>query len=84
MATTSAALPSMYDPEESDTAVQVLEGKRRKEPVFKTVDFGPVQFSGDIWQDDVCLYQLKRERTIDTGKLCVRGMEFLATTDIIG
>jgi len=84
MNTSSAALPSNYDPDESDTAVHVLEGKKRKEPVFKTVDFGPVQFSGDIWQDDVCLYQIKRERTINTGRLCVHGMEFLATDDIIG
>ena len=32
----------------------------------------------------MCLYQVRNERTWDTGKMCVRSMEFIAAEEVIG
>lgn len=53
--TNGKILPSEYEPFKSDTAKEFLSGSNQ-EQVFKALDFGPVQFQGYLFQDDMCLY----------------------------
>jgi hypothetical protein len=48
------------------------------------VNQGSYEFIGKKYTDDMCLYQVRNDRTWDTGKMCVRNMEFLAAEEVIG
>jgi hypothetical protein len=70
----------MYDPDKSSTAIDLYSGNIY-EPDLLTIKFWYGQYfesylDGTGFKDNICLYQVRQNRTQETGKLCVQQMKF--------
>jgi hypothetical protein len=77
----NAIISGNYRYQDSKSAIPV---KHMAQVEIASINQGSYEFIGKKYTDDMCLYQVKNNRTWDTGKMCVRQMEFIATEEIIG
>lgn len=59
----NAELISNYDVAESTTAVVQYKDKNKNEPRIIDLDYGTVDFEGILYTDNMCLYQVRNDRT---------------------
>ena len=67
----NSIISSYYKLSDSNSSIPVKNGTLQE---LGSLNQGSYEFIGQKYRDDICLYQVRNERTWDTGKMCVRQM----------
>ena len=67
----NSIISSYYKLSDSNSSTPVKNGTLQE---LGSLNQGSYEFIGQKYCDDICLYQVRNERTWDTGKMCVRQM----------
>jgi len=66
-----AGVVSSYDLQDSTTKVGVNRDDAG-EPEAKSLSLDSTRFDGDLYREQMCLYQVGEGRTLATGSLCAK------------
>ena len=77
----NSIISSNYRVSDSNSSTPV---KNRSVQELGSLNQGTYEFIGQKYRDDICLYQVRNDRSWDTGKMCVHQMQFLAAEEVIG
>ena len=75
---------SRYNPDQSESDQPIYESNELKVPQEMSLNIGSSVLMGEKWEDNMCLKQAKKDRTLASGKICVRHQPFLKVNSIIG
>ena len=77
----NSIISANYKTLDSNSSTPIKNGEHIE---LASLNQGSYEFIGQKYRDDMCLYQVRNDRTWDTGKMCVRQKEFLAAEEVVG
>ena len=80
----NAQLVGNYDASESESAAALYDDVAKQTQKEVSIDFGRFYLRGTRYTDNMCLQQIRSERTDFTGRMCVRSMPFTSIKTING
>lgn len=74
-----------YRYQDSNTSHEIMaSGGNNYDPIITQYNLGSYEFIGKELKDQMCLYQIRDNRTMDSGRMCANSLEFIIAEDVIG